>query len=300
MASRSTRLAIADHRRDWHANRYVYPVISRRSRGLSIGINLQPSGACNFDCVYCCVDRSGGVRQDAVDLDRLDAELREILASVADGSIWEDARLADVDPPYRRLRDLAFSGNGEPTLSPAFGDAVDLAIGSREEAGFADEAKIVLITNATTLDPQRRPGVASALRRLDAAGGFEPWVKLDAGTPEYFRRVDRSHVRFDTVLRAIEACGKARPIVIQTMLCKLDGEAMPDEEFVAYGDRLVALREAGCDLRGVHLYTVARRAAVAGVTPVEAEPLLDRARALQRRLGDVPVEAFPAPDAAGD
>src|SRR5947208_956480 len=46
------------HSRSWRENRYVYPVISRRSKGLSIGVNLNPDKVCNFDCVYCCVDRT--------------------------------------------------------------------------------------------------------------------------------------------------------------------------------------------------------------------------------------------------
>ena len=38
------------HSRNWQTNRYVYPVISRRSKGLSIGVNLNPDKVCNFDC----------------------------------------------------------------------------------------------------------------------------------------------------------------------------------------------------------------------------------------------------------
>src|ERR1041384_5902109 len=45
------------HSRSWRENRYVYPVVSRRSKGLSIGVNLNPDKVCNFDCIYCCVDR---------------------------------------------------------------------------------------------------------------------------------------------------------------------------------------------------------------------------------------------------
>ncbi|MBM3871597.1 MAG: radical SAM protein, partial [Verrucomicrobia bacterium] len=40
-----------DHTRIYRDFTYVYPVISRRSGGLSIGINLNPDKKCNFDCV---------------------------------------------------------------------------------------------------------------------------------------------------------------------------------------------------------------------------------------------------------
>ena len=52
------RLDFKDHRRDLGENRYVYAVVSRRARGLSIGVNLNPDKVCNFDCPYCQVDRT--------------------------------------------------------------------------------------------------------------------------------------------------------------------------------------------------------------------------------------------------
>ena len=46
-----------DHARLFEQNRFVYPVLSRRSGGISIGVNLNPDKICNFDCIYCQVDR---------------------------------------------------------------------------------------------------------------------------------------------------------------------------------------------------------------------------------------------------
>ena len=46
------------HERRFEANRFVYPVLSRRSKGLSLGVNLNPDKVCNFDCIYCQVDRT--------------------------------------------------------------------------------------------------------------------------------------------------------------------------------------------------------------------------------------------------
>jgi sulfatase maturation enzyme AslB (radical SAM superfamily) len=60
--------AVRDHSRA-HANYlYVYPVISRRSRGLSIGVNLNPDKVCNFDCIYCEVDRRTPPRTTVLDV----------------------------------------------------------------------------------------------------------------------------------------------------------------------------------------------------------------------------------------
>ena len=295
MASTATHTALTQHPRDWEDFAYVYPVVSRRSHGLSIGINLQPSGACNFDCVYCCVDRTGGVKPDHVDTARLRRELDHLLSLAATGAIWQDPRFRDVDHGYRRLNDIAFSGNGEPSVSPAFPEAVAVAVDARARAGFDAEpnrAKLVVITNATRLD---RPRVAAALDRLDQAGGFEPWVKLDAGTEDYYRLIDRSNVPFDRVLSSIHAFGRRHPLVVQTMLCRMHGQPMPDGEFDAYLDRLVALRDAGVRITAVHLYTVARQTAVPVVTPCTAGELDHFAGRVRGRLPTTRVQTFPAP-----
>ena len=48
----------SSHERTFETFRFVYPVLSRRSGGLSIGVNLNPDKVCNFDCIYCQVDRT--------------------------------------------------------------------------------------------------------------------------------------------------------------------------------------------------------------------------------------------------
>ena len=48
-----TRLFQTHSRNLFQDNRFVYAVVSRRSGGVSIGVNLNPDKYCNFDCVYC-------------------------------------------------------------------------------------------------------------------------------------------------------------------------------------------------------------------------------------------------------
>ena len=78
---KSIRVAFSSHSRRWRHFLYVYPVISRRSKGLSIGVNLNPERTCSFDCVYCQVDRSHEPRATDVDLATLEAELSELLSN---------------------------------------------------------------------------------------------------------------------------------------------------------------------------------------------------------------------------
>ena len=47
----------ASHPRSFAENLYVYPVLSRRAGGISIGINLNRNQFCNFRCIYCQVER---------------------------------------------------------------------------------------------------------------------------------------------------------------------------------------------------------------------------------------------------
>src|SRR5688572_26115790 len=67
------------HQRRFDDNRFVYPVLSRRSRGLSIGVNLNPDKVCNFDCIYCQVDRTRQSETRFVETEGLLAELDDML-----------------------------------------------------------------------------------------------------------------------------------------------------------------------------------------------------------------------------
>src|SRR5687767_15913296 len=117
-------LTFADHDRGLDGNRYVYAVLSRRARGLSIGVNLNPDKVCNFDCPYCQVDRTVPGGPSGIDLDLLEAELSRLLGWVRDGSLWEHPPFHTVAPELRRVADIAFAGDGEPTTPAAFPQAV--------------------------------------------------------------------------------------------------------------------------------------------------------------------------------
>ncbi len=289
--------AFAAHDRVWGDCVYVYAVISRRSRGLSIGVNLNVDQVCNFDCVYCMVSRK--LRQpseripvaEPVSLPRLRKELRAMIAGVADGSVWRQPTFSAIDESHRRLNDIAFSGDGEPTAYPRFDEVCRLVADVKAEFGL-DDARIVLITNATLLD---RPHVQAGLAILDRSEG-EIWAKLDAGTQDYYAAVDRPRrgaADVAKVLANIAACGRVRPIVIQTMLLRMHGQEMPDAEFAAYAQRLRELVAGGCRIDRVQLYTVARHTAEAWASPLETRDLEARAASLRTALPGVSVEVFP-------
>lgn len=284
--------AFADHPRQWEHFHFVYPVISRRSGGLSIGINLNPDKVCNFDCVYCCVDRTTPATVRKVDLSALADELEELLELAVSGEIWQHAPFTDVPASHRRLSDIAFSGDGEPTAYPRFGDAVRLAANLKAQFEL-QQTKLVLITNATLL---HRPAVREALQILDANHG-EVWAKLDAGDEATYRQIDRSRVPLQRVLENILTCGREREVVIQSMFLNWQGKPISDAVFDAYVGRLAELLKAGCRIKEVHLYTIARRVAEPEAAPLLAADLDGLAARLKGRLPDLPVAVFPGSDA---
>lgn len=266
------------HSRHWRENKYVYPVISRRSKGLSIGVNLNPDTVCNFDCVYCCVDRTVPPTVREVDLDVLGAELDHMIVLAASGELFEQPPFDTTPPGLRRLNDVAFSGDGEPTSYPKFQSACELAAKLLGRHGQT-EAKIVVITNATLL---QRPAVEAAMELLDRHNG-EVWAKLDAGTEPYYRLVERTSIPLQRVLDNIAACGRKRPIVIQSLFMRIDGEPPTGHEIDEYVRRLRELVAAGCRIKLVQVYTVARRTAEVNVTPLadaELDAIADKVRAV--------------------
>jgi len=276
------------HSRSWQANRYVYPVISRRSRGLSIGVNLNPDKVCNFDCIYCCVDRTVTPTVREVDLDVLRDELLHMLQLAASGEIWKQPPFDSTPPPLRRINDVAFSGDGEPTAFQKFGEACTLAADLLQQVGLPD-VKIVVITNATLFHQLR---VKRALEFLDERNG-EIWAKLDAGTDAYYHLVERTSIPLKRVLDNVADAGRFRPIVIQSLFMNIQGAGPTDDEIAAYVERLRELVERGCQIKLVQVYTVARRTAEDYVAPL-APSLIDAIAARVQALG-LTAEAYYGP-----
>jgi len=276
----------SDHSRSWRDNLYVYAVISRRAGGVSIGVNLNPDKACNFNCVYCQVDRIVPSAIRRVDLELLRDELQRTIAAVVSGELFAGPQFAHVPTAARRLNDIAFSGDGEPTASPVFLEAVQLAADARRRFNLAD-LKLVLITDATYLD---RPRVREALEVMDASNG-EIWAKLDAGTEEHFRLINRPNVPLRRILDNILEAARVRPIVIQSLWMNVRGEPPPEREVDAFAGRLRDILAAGGRLKLVQIYTIARRTTEDWVTPLD-DAALGRIAERVRAVVDVPIAIY--------
>ncbi|NOT01398.1 MAG: radical SAM protein [Phycisphaerales bacterium] len=281
---------IRDHRhhpRDWRGFLYAYPVISRRSRGLSIGVNLNPDAACNFDCIYCQVDRTGVPRVRTVDVAVLRRELEALVETAVTGALFSEPEFAATPPTFRRLNDIAFSGDGEPTTCPQFADAVAM-VAELKRARNLGGVKTVLITDACYLT---RPAVVRGLEIMDGSHG-EIWAKLDAGTEDYYRLINRPNYPLAHVVENIVHAARVRPVVIQSLFMRVHDAPPSDAEIDAYVGRLSEIVVGGGRLACVQVYTVARPPAQGYVTRLDDAEVARIADRVRDRTG-LPVESFP-------
>ena len=238
--------------REFHGNRFVYTVISSRARGLSVGVNMNPDRQCNFDCIYCEVDRTGPPGESRLDVPVMQEELGRTLSLIRSGEIGRHPCYERLPPEMLELRHVALSGDGEPTLSPDFAGAVESVVHLRAGGRFPF-FKLVLITNASGLP---RPEVAQALAQFNSQD--EIWAKLEAGTQAYLNRVNRPDRPLETILSDILAVARQRPVVIQSLFPSLDGAGPPASEIEAFAQRLRDLREAGAQIPLVQIYSATR------------------------------------------
>jgi wyosine [tRNA(Phe)-imidazoG37] synthetase (radical SAM superfamily) len=282
------------HPRSFETNRFVYPVVSRRSGGVSVGVNLNPDKVCNFDCIYCQVDRVSAAETKFVDMRQLLDELDHMLGLVTSGELFAHGKFAAVPPHLRRLNDIAFSGDGEPTTYRNFDEIIAACADLKRKHGL-DDVKLVLITNASMF---HRPTVERGLAILDANNG-EVWAKLEAGTAEYFKLVDRTSIPFQQIVDNITAAARLRPLVIQALFMRVAGEPPSAAELDAFCDRLNEITAAGGRLKLVQIYTVARRPAESFVTPLtDAE--VDAIVELVKSRTSLPTQAFYGAAATND
>ncbi len=240
-------LSTTDHRRDYSGFHYVYPVVSRRAGGVSVGINLNPNNACNWACIYCQVPDLTRGGPPPIDLDLLETELGTLLGDIVHGDFLHRHVAEDA----RRLMDVAFSGNGEPTSASEFPDAVTRTVAVMHRLGLLPALKLRLITNGSLL---HRPAVQRGIRALGAVAG-EVWFKVDRATATGIERTNGIRLEPQRLSANLETCAALADTWVQTCWFGIDGAAPDDAEEAAYLDFIA--RVAG-KIKGVHLYGLAR------------------------------------------
>lgn len=245
-------LTVEDHNRDVSGLTYIYPVVSRRAGGVSIGINLNINNACNWRCLYCQVPNLTRGTPPPINLELLEKELRDFLEYIVHGDFMQ-RYVAEGD---RKLQDIAFSGNGEPTSAKEFPDVLGIVEKLLNEFDLLNPAnehpiKVRLITNGSLMD---KPHVLASMRHLAKLNG-EVWFKADAGTSEGVAKINDVNINIPSVIKRIKACAEACPTFVQTCMLAIDEVAPTDAEVSAY---IALLNEVKESIQGVHLYGLAR------------------------------------------
>jgi len=243
-------LSVTDHDRGSAALRYVYPVVSRRAGGVSVGINLNPDNACNWRCIYCQVPDLTRGSAPPLDLALLENELRGFLDELLHGNFMQSR----VPEGMRRINDIALSGNGEPTSAAEFAQVIELIGRVRRETGLPEAVKTVLITNGSLL---YRSEVQQGLRAMAQLNG-EVWFKLDRASEAGMKLINDTNTGMgkvrDNLIAAIALC----PTWLQTCWFALDGKPPSRQDEDDYLEFVSALLRDGHKPQGVLLYGLAR------------------------------------------
>jgi len=237
-----------NHDRDAAGLTYVYPVVSRRAGGVSVGINLNPNNACNWHCAYCQVPNLTRGSAPKINLMQLTDELNRMLDDILVGSFMQ----LHVPEDARKLCDIAISGNGEPTSCGNFDIIVQTIVAVMKEKDL--NIPLRLITNGSYI---RKTKVQNGLRIMASHHG-ELWIKVDAATGAAIRRINGISLDNKQLFDQVATAAKLCPSWIQTCMMAWDGKDPDEKEVSAYLNFLRRLKQEHVPVRGVLLYGLAR------------------------------------------
>ena len=240
-------LNIHDHSRELSGLKYIYSVISRRAGGLSIGINLNVNNACNWQCIYCEIPNLTRGSPPPIELNLLEEELRFLLHEIIHGDYMEK----NVSAEDRHLKDIAFSGNGEPTSAEEFPEVILIVKKILEEFNLLHKIKIRLITNGSLM---HKTSVIKGVEMLKEMNG-EVWFKVDSATEESIKTINQVNLKAHQILERLRNSINVCPTFIQTCIFTIDGKGPSEKDVDAY---LQLVGEVKTDIQGVHLYGLAR------------------------------------------
>ena len=240
-------LNIHDHSRELSGLKYIYSVISRRAGGLSIGVNLNVNNACNWQCIYCEIPNLTRGTPPPIQLDLLEQELRFFLHEIIHGDYMEK----NVSVEDRHLKDIAFSGNGEPTSAEEFPEVILIVKKILEEFNLLNKIKIRLITNGSLM---HKASVIKAVEMLKEMNG-EVWFKVDSATEGSIKTINQVNLKPHQILERLRNSINVCPTFVQTCIFTIDGKGPSEKDIDAY---LQLVSEVKTNIQGVHLYGLAR------------------------------------------
>jgi len=244
MDKKTFKLHTENHDRDIFESIYIYPVLSRRAGGLSLGINLNTNNACNWQCIYCEIPNLTRGNPEPIDLNLLEDELRQWLFKINHTSF-----IAENCPPNTSFADIAFSGNGEPTAATEFADAIDRSIKLLDEFHLVNKVPIRLITNGSFIHKN-----LDAIKTISKNNG-EVWFKVDAGNTLAMKQINQINPSMKQIKNNLDMCIRHVSTVVQSCFLKIDG-SIPSNKFL--DDYIHFINPFSNSLKGIHIYSLAR------------------------------------------
>jgi wyosine [tRNA(Phe)-imidazoG37] synthetase (radical SAM superfamily) len=157
--------------------RYIFgPVYSRRF-GISLGIDLSPDKKrCNFDCLYCELDRSKPVNSydNPPDPEEIFRELKGFLEKNPEPDV------------------ITITSNGEPTLYPYLDSLVTMV------NSIKNSSKTLILSNGSTIYKKE---IQKTLKKFDIVK-----ISLDAVSQQIFKKIDRPHssISLEKILKGLK------------------------------------------------------------------------------------------------
>jgi len=243
----------------------LYGPIRSRRLGNSLGVNLLPLSwkCCDFHCVYCqygpTPDEEG--REKVKRAGELLPLLEREFLSVTHSGVPVDC--------------ITIAGNGEPTLHPDFPEIVEF-LKTMRDRHYA-KARLGILTNGSLA---YLVSVRKALMKLE-----DCYVKLDAGTDEGFRRINRPQAGIEWHA-LIEGIRNLPDKTIQSLFVSGNYDNAGDAQ-VNDWIRVIQFVKP----KAVHIYSIDRGPAEEGIQKVSSDRLEAIAKKLKQRTG-IPARVF--------
>jgi len=143
---------------------------------------------------------------------------------------------------YPCVNYITFSGNGEPTIHPAFPEIVNEI--KMLKTKLAPHARLAILSNSAMVSKDH---IRQALAKLD-----DRFMKLDTGNETTFKQYNRPHmsITFDSI---IEGLKKIDSIVIQTLFTAGEHGNSSDKQISDWIDKITEIKPLEC-----HIYSIDR------------------------------------------
>jgi wyosine [tRNA(Phe)-imidazoG37] synthetase (radical SAM superfamily) len=233
-----------DHDRNIFDSKYVYPVVSRRAGGLSLGVNLNTNNACNWQCIYCEIPNLTRGGPEPIQVELLKDELNFWIDQIINSKF-----LKENTPPGTAFADVALSGNGEPTAAPEFLEVLEIIIASLKEHKLIDKIPVRLITNGSFISKKKE-----CLNIFNRYHG-EVWFKIDAADEDSIKLINQVNLDPNSMINNLKTCAETCQTVIQTCLLKINHQ-VPTNDFLKNYSKLIKPYEQL--IKKIDLYSLAR------------------------------------------